>query len=227
MVLSQLQKSHLEPEYSRCEEYRATPTTNLYPKVVPRWNGIISEMQHYVSKYDVCILCGGDWRHIPLKTQHGQNMQVSKALNFFNFAISNRCCRKNLSLYQCREETQHFVLYSVRLSTCILTFLSSMAIGYLDDNIIPYHKRSWRLCLVGPDYPFISSGKQSSTPNCNKLSKICAVSAPESAKGRVLFAKRRSMRFGNPSVRSIAAPGLHLSSHAKLGSQHIFVLHPV
>ena len=60
MVLSQLQKSHFDPEYSRCDEYRATPTTNLYPKVVPRWNGVISEMQHHVSKNDVCILCGGD-----------------------------------------------------------------------------------------------------------------------------------------------------------------------
>ncbi len=71
MVLSQLQKASLELEYSSCEEYRATPTTNLSPKVVPRWNGIVSEMQHQVSKYDLFILCGGHGRNMPLKTQHG------------------------------------------------------------------------------------------------------------------------------------------------------------
>ena len=30
MVVSQLQKSSLEHEYSACDEYRATPTTNLF-----------------------------------------------------------------------------------------------------------------------------------------------------------------------------------------------------
>ena len=77
MVLSQVERSNLEAEYYRCAEYRAIPTTNLYRKMVPRWNGTVSEMQHQVSLY---TLCGGHWRNISLRTQHGQNMQASKAL---------------------------------------------------------------------------------------------------------------------------------------------------
>jgi len=42
-ILSQLQTPNLE-------ECRTIPTTNLYLKVVPRWNGTVSDMKHQVSK---------------------------------------------------------------------------------------------------------------------------------------------------------------------------------
>ena len=73
-VLSQLHKLNLERDNSSCEAFPATPTTNLYLQVVPRWNGIVSEMKHQVSKDDLCTWCGGHWKNIPLTTQHGQNI---------------------------------------------------------------------------------------------------------------------------------------------------------
>ena len=55
MFLPLLQTSSLEPDYSNCGHHRAIPTTDLYLKVVPRWNGIVSEMKHPDSQGDLCI----------------------------------------------------------------------------------------------------------------------------------------------------------------------------
>ena len=73
-VWSQLQIWNLEPEYSSREEHCAIPTTHLYLKVVPRWNGIISEIKHQVSKGDLCIWCHGHWTPHHWRDKHGQSI---------------------------------------------------------------------------------------------------------------------------------------------------------
>ena len=85
-------------------------TTNLYMKVVPRWKGIVSEMNIKSRKGDLCIRCGSHWKSIPLKTQLGQNILASKALKFFTvfrfWSIQKHIVR--LALYD-KESTLCFI----------------------------------------------------------------------------------------------------------------------
>ena len=74
MFLPLRQTASLEPDYSNCGNHRAIPMTDLYLKVVPRWNGIVSEMKHQDSEGDPYKWRGGHWRNLPLNIQHGQSI---------------------------------------------------------------------------------------------------------------------------------------------------------